>query len=401
MNSNSGSTSEHSPPRRLVLPTLAFSRFVVGTPGILFGLLLIEIGLTFGSPVGVTGQIRTASSIMAVVSALAMGVLSVRFDHKTLLMVGLGVCLISALGCSLALSFGMMLLFYALTGMGMAMVMPMGSTLVAEYFPLERRTGAIGWLVAGGASSYLVGAQVIAFIAGIGGWRLAFLGFVLPSIIIGLFLVRIFLPRRKTNPGAAMGRGGYLEGLRVVASERAAAACLAGTALRSASFQVVLLYATSLVREKFLVSRGSASMYMTSAALCYILGSLLSGSLVERVGRKTTTVIALLLASVFTMALTLSNNLLLALATDFISALFFGMATSAGQSLNLEQVPRFRGPMMSMNSATMNIGAALGAGFGGFVILMYGYEPLGVALGVLGIIAALVIQFLAVDPTRA
>jgi len=383
----------------MILLALAFSRFVSGTPGIIFGLLMIEIGQTFGSPVGITGQISTASSILGIIAAIIIGAISVRYDHKSLLIAGIVMYLISALGSSFAINFGMMMFFYTITGIAISIIQPMSSTLVAQYFPVDMRPAAIGWLVAGGSSSYLIGAQVATLIANVGGWRSVFLWFMLPSTIIGLLMTRFFLPTLKRNPQTSLDSGKYLEGFKSILSHRSAIFCLLGTALRMTSFQVVLLYGISLMRQQFSVSRSYASVFMTISALCYTLGSLVAGRFVKKFGRKSITIIAVFLASIFTIIFTLSASLWLAVATDFLSAWFFGMSVSAGQSMNLEQVPIYRGTMMSLVRAVGSTGSAFGAGLGGFVILRYGYEALGLSLGIFGIASSVIINFLTSDPT--
>ena len=361
---------------------------------------MIEIGQTFGSAVGITGQISTASSILGVIAAIVMGAISVRYKHKSLLLAGIVIYLISALLSGFAINFGMMMLSYTITGIAFSIIQPMTSTLVAQYFSVDMRPAAIGWLVAGASSSYLIGAQVTSFITNIGGWRSAFLWFMLPSTIIGLLMTRFFLPTVKGSPRTALDSGKYLEGFKSILSHRSALFCLLGTALRMTSFQVVLLYGISLMRQQFSVSRSYASVFMTISALCYTLGSLVAGRFVNKFGRKTITIIAVFLASILTIIFTLSTNLWLAVATDFLSAWFFGMSVSAGQSLNLEQVPMYRGTMMSLVRAVGSTGAAIGAGLGGFVILRYGYEALGLSLGIFGIASSVIIHFLTSDPTR-
>jgi len=76
------------------------------------------------------------------------------------------------------------------------------------------------------------------------------------------------------------------------------------------------------------------------------------------------------------------------------------MGASAANSLTLEQVPKFRGTMMSINSAVMNLGPAIGAALGGLTLVLFDYEVLGLTLGAMGIVAAIVFQTLAIDPTR-
>ena len=53
-----------------------------------------------GHPVGIIGQMQTMSNISSVITALLMSVISIRYRHKTLLLVGLTFLAVSALGCS-------------------------------------------------------------------------------------------------------------------------------------------------------------------------------------------------------------------------------------------------------------------------------------------------------------
>ena len=76
------------------------------------------------------------------------------------------------------------------------------------------------------------------------------------------------------------------------------------------------------------------------------------------------------------------------------------MVVAGAISLTLEQVPAYRGAMMSVDSAFVNLGYALGAAVGGMTLLWFDYEGLGIALGLFGIVAAVVFYVFASDPTR-
>jgi len=400
MNEKAAFTEEKFSPGKLVLPALVFSGFAIQPPGILTGLLLIDIGVTFGCSVGVMGQIRTVSSIVAVAFALLMGILSVRFKHKTLLMIGLLSVSISALACWFTSDFNVMLVSYSISGLGMAMVAPMTYTLVADYFPLEKRAAAIGWIIAGMALSYFVGAPVIGLIESFGGWRLAFLGFVLPVSLLSLLLAAKGLPSISSSDQPTMSKRNYLAGFTEVFSNRSADACLIGTTLSMAAWQAILLYSSSFRRQRFLISTGFASILLLIAALIYILGTLSSGRIVRRVGMKSLTVSTAFLASIFTISYTSPPSLWLSVALSFLGCLFSGMLSTASTSLTLEQVPRFRGTMMSVSSTASNLGSALGAGVGGLTLLLFDYEGMAISLGVMGVAGAVIFRLLATDPTR-
>jgi len=90
----------------------------------------------------------------------------------------------------------------------------------------------------------------------------------------------------------------------------------------------------------------------------------------------------------------------LAFILVMIGNFFGGMSSSAGQSLNLEQVPEFRGTMMSLSTAFGAIGSTLGAGLGGYLLLVSNWETLGIVFGVMGIIGAIIIYIYATDPIK-
>jgi len=91
-------------------------------------------------------------------------------------------------------------------------------------------------------------------------------------------------------------------------------------------------------------------------------------------------------------------NLWQSIGLAFLGSLFSGIRASSSSSLTLEQISRYRGAIMSLSSATGNIGITIGAGLGGLSLFWYDYEMLGILLGALGIFAAIIYQLLVIEP---
>ena len=125
---------------KLVLSSLTISRYATITPTLIIGLLLVDIAATYQVPVGVAGLLQTASSLVSLAGALLLAAVSVRYRSSSLLLIGLAVLTVSALGSSLPPSLPTMLLLYSLSGLGNAIISPMTSTLVGERFPPEGRS---------------------------------------------------------------------------------------------------------------------------------------------------------------------------------------------------------------------------------------------------------------------
>jgi DHA1 family inner membrane transport protein len=372
------------------LLSLALAGFVTVIPTILITLLLIDIGRTFGTPIGVTAQIQSVSSIVGIISALLLGALSVRYSHKSLLMVGLAFIAASALGCAFAQNFTMMLLLFPLSGLGLGMVIPMCSALVGALFPLDQRASALGAITAGMSLSYVIGPRTIVYIADSSGWRLAFLVYLLPALLVALLLTKKGLPAPAQISQPKRGSGRYWEGFKAVFSTRGAVVCLGGVTLSVVSYQVGGTFGASFLRDQFTMSSSAVTLIFTGVALASTVGSLVCGRFVNRFGRKSVTVVSVCLVAVFSIFFITVPHLMLSVAFFSLFGLFNGIRVPALQSLSLEQVPTFRGTMMAITIAAGNLGASLGAGVGGLLLLWYDWKILGVAIGGMGILAAFV-----------
>ncbi|UCH02570.1 MAG: MFS transporter [Candidatus Bathyarchaeota archaeon] len=393
------SLEEERSSEKLLLLSLAIARSAVAPPIIVIGLLLIEIGATFGVSVGVAGQISTVSSILGIFFALLMGALSVRYNHKSLLLIGLSFFCISALGCSLAPSFNVMLIAFSITGLGSTTVISMVTTLIGEHLSLEKRTKAIGWTAAGTSLVYVFGTLIINFITGLGGWRMAFLGFVFPMILLSLLLVLKGVPPTSCSR-QTLSMGSYLEGFKAVISNKSAVACLVGTALSMATWTSFIIYFASFYRQRYLASIDFVSFVNIVVSLGYISGCLICGRLVNVFGRKSLTVLSSFIVGVLAYIVTNVPNLWLSIVFGIVFCIVVGIMITAFISLTLEQIPSFRGTMMSLNSAAMSMGQMIGGSVGGLLLIILDYGVLGMWQGAMAIIAAFVFYLFAIDPIR-
>lgn len=394
---SSVSPEARRPTSFLFLPSLVLASFAINPLSLIASFLLVDIAVTFESSVGVVSQLNTCAFGVSMILALVMGLLSDRYDHKLLLLVGLIAMSFSCLGSGLASSFGLMFLLYSLSGIGLAMVNPMTTSLVGDYLQLERRAGAIGLIMAAGSVAYLVGAPVSVVIAGTYGWRGAVLFFAVPVSVASLTLAVVGLPSAERSHEASAGQDSILISIREVFSDRSAASCLLGTVLRAAQFVAIVIYGPSFFRQRLHVSAEYASLLLAAAAFCYTVGSLGSGYLVNRLGRKRPTVLTAFLAGVFTISYAYVSDFWISVLLNLLASWFSGALATSAVSLTLEQVPRFRGTMMSINSAAASLGNVVGGAVGGLTLLSLGYEGMGGILGLMGISGAVVYQFLTMN----
>jgi predicted MFS family arabinose efflux permease len=374
------------------------ANFAIWPTQLVITLFLIEIAESFNSSPGVVGQVQTFSSTLAVVSALLMGVLTVRFTLRTLLIVGILFNGLSAIGCYFSTNLFGLLGSYALSGFGAAVILPMNQTLVGELYPAEKRTGVLGLINAGITSSYLVGPPIANYIAQNGGWRAVFPWYVIPVTAVSLILVYMGLPKTGAPEVGKTSDVSLLGGFRSVLSNRSAAWCLAAMGIMMFSWQFMSIYSISYYRERFLISTGMASMVLIVMSICTTSGNLASGRVVGRLGRRTTAFISSIFVAVFLVVFPVVPNLWLSLAGRFFTGLAGPFVYTATSSLALEMVPKFRGVMMALTSASFQMGTALGAALAGMMLLSYSYETVGLVLGAFMFIPIFIYRYLIEEP---
>ena len=192
----------------------------------------------------------------------------------------------------------------------------------------------------------------------------------------------------------------FLDGIKALLSNRSVIACLVGSLLAKATWQGVISYGISFYRDNFQLSKGWASLVLSGIAFTFIIGVLGSGRFINKYGRKTITFVSFLLTGIFSVFYMSIGLFYVSFIVILVMGLMSGFRRNSGQSLSLEQAPAYRGSMMSLSTAGESLGSALGAGVGGYVLLMGDYWLIGVVLGIMGIISAIIIQVYAIDPTK-
>jgi predicted MFS family arabinose efflux permease len=92
-------------------------------------------------------------------------------------------------------------------------------------------------------------------------------------------------------------------------------------------------------------------------------------------------------------------NVWLSLLFWLLSSFTSGVRYAAYNSIALEQVPDYRGSMMSLSQVTQDLGSFIGTGIGGVILVLASYDVLGV-LGAASIMASLIFHLFVVDPMR-
>ncbi len=392
--------------RRFVL-SLAVSALAIALSNTIITLLLLEVASTFQVQEGIAAQTRTANAAAELVFALLMGFLATRFRHKSLLLIGVLLVTVSAVGTFLAPSLEIMLIFSFLEGLGTVTVTIMTLTIIGDLLPPNQKSKAVIWVVIAGFVSTLAGTPTINYIAGIGGWRYAFLLLVVPVSITALILARFSIPSSKSNysPQNAHKRGVHLRDLKLVFLNKSALSFLVGSLCFTGVANAIFVLA--FFRQQFSLPLEHVVYVVLLGASIYIITGTLTRKLENKFGAKPLTVTGALGSGILIVLTFFAADLWTALALNFMQAFFTAMAVAAFPCLGLDQVPEARCTMMSLTRIFANVGCTIAPAISGSLLVIFstqsvgvGYQAVGITFGVMNIIAAFILQALTKDTTR-
>ena len=395
-----------SSPKTIFLLALLIAVFAAAIIDIVIPITIVDIAKTFNILPGSVAQLDSLIAIASVATALVIAAFGPQSRYKSMVMIGTLFVAFCALGLFLAPNFLTAQFVVLLNGIGSVLIVVAAQTFIGNSYPLDKRARAIGWVAAVGTLANAAGSPIIGFMTGIGGWRSVFLWFMLPVALFSFFFVFISFQHNQPRPLQAIRKDPLLRGVTVVLANRSAVACLIAAFLGNAfGFGAAVLEVTFL-RQVFLISPSLASLIGPLVDLVLItVGAIIGGYIVNRIGRKRLTVIALFSAGSLTLFSFFMSDLSFFLALRWTAAPLIGVIAAASTNLTLEQVPKFRAATMSLASAFSGTGIAVGITIAGAVLNSYsnpvaGFQALGLTVGALAFAGALISLFFAKDPVK-
>ena len=382
-----------APKSRMVLPALLVSTLSTYPPQIVTGVLLVEISQSLNTPLGLTGQLRTAISVSALIGSLMVTGLANRYRYRKLLIAGLLAITVSSIVSSLVPSFPALLMACIIAGSGVALTVPMTTTLVGEYYEREEQGRVVSLLGVGGGFGFLIGGTVASLLAQYGGWRLAFFGYAGLIGIIGFIFTTVFLPESDSKGSGAS----FMEDLRKIAGNQGAVRSLTVALLASIAVQGLYLYCFSFLKEVYSTGTLETGFIYTGTSVFFIFGSYITSRVIFRLKPRTTTAIGMVGLSVATLAYHFMPTISLSVAAIMLGNMLEAFRYNANNALSLDQASEQRGAMMSLHSAATQLGYSIGAGLGGLILLYSGWSVMGVVFTFIGLLGVLVVLSMSKD----
>jgi MFS family permease len=183
-----------------------------------------------------------------------------------------------------------------------------------------------------------------------------------------------------------------------ILTNKSAIACLVGTALYWFS-AVIPVYGVTFYRLHFQESLRTATIFYSIAAAMILIGFVVGGLLINRIGRKRLAVVAGVFQGIFAVLMVFVPNVWVSLVMWMGSSAFAGVILTGLVGLVLEQVPSFRGTMVSINNSFHAVGYILGLTISGLLLNVYAnnFQIIYTMFGAAAISSAVVLFLLAKD----
>ncbi len=381
--------TERRAPPNLVLSLLFAATFLTMTAYLMLAPLLVELAAEFHTSVAIAGQLAAATSITWAITAPLVGPLSDTYGRRLVLLTGLMLMALGILGSVLAWSYGSLLGFRLLTGIGMATIPPNSLATTADIFPPEQQGKAVGWLLSGTGVGVALGIPGIALLVDAGGWRLPF--YVIGVLLFILWgLLWMWLPRSQQQKGEAIA---FLSRFKEVGSSPPFWYILGANALIVTAFSGVFTYLAAYLITTYSMDAGEVALPLTLAGLGVIVGSLMGGRVAGLNRRLLLVSVSFLFGGLVAGLVFISRTspwATVALASGV--AAFLLMSWPVTSVLLIELAGRSRATAFGMFAVSNQAGTVVGTSLGGLMLALGGFPLVGIFCLGTAVIAAVVVR---------
>jgi len=363
---------------------LAIAAFGIGTTEFVISGLLPDIAAEFAISIPTAGYTATSYALGVFIGAPLLVVLGLRLPQKAMLMGLLGFFIAGNLLTALAPGFAWVLAGRVLTSLTHGAFFGIGSILAADMVAPNCRTTAIALMFSGLTLANLLGVPGGTWLGQALSWRATFFAITVVGVL-ALSAVALWVPKRKSHEVPNLRRE-----LAAFADTQVLLA-MGITIFGPAAFFTAITYIAPMMTERAGYSDNGVSGILFLFGLGLFIGNLLGGKLADRALMPLLYITLagqalVLFVFFFVVESRLASALCVLLMAGFgfatvapIQRLVLDKACAAGASSNL---------IASFNIGLFNLGNAIGAWLGGWVIAQgFGYAAPNWAGGILSALA--------------
>jgi DHA1 family inner membrane transport protein len=365
----------------LALYALTAGAFGIGVTEFVIMGLLLDVSADFGVSISAAGLLISGYALGVVVGAPLLGVLTGRLPRKTLLLALMVVFTVGNLACALAPDYWTLMAARVLTAFAHASFFGVGSVVATSLVAPNRKASAIALMFTGLTVANILGVPFGTWLGQAYGWRSTFLAVTLVGVI-AFAVIALLVPR---DEPAATKEDGSSEGTLAVLGRRPVLLGLLTTVLSWVGVFAAFTYLAPILTRVTGFSEAAVSPILLVFGGGLVAGNLLGGRLADRHLVPTVVgTLASLSAVLFVMTAAIHQPITAIVAVGLLGAAAFATVAPLQMWVLEKAEGAGQGLASSFNIAAFNLGNAIGAWLGGFVI------DHGPGLGAVPLVAGLV-----------
>ncbi|MDM8549355.1 MFS transporter [Desulfobacterales bacterium HSG2] len=329
---------------------------------------------------------------IAGVMSLMFGPLGDRRGYRMMMLSGLALFAAGMLIGGFFASYWSVIVALFLAGVANSLFSPATLAYIGERVPYHRRGLAIGISEMSWAGSSLIGIPLIGVLIDRMDWSAPF--FVLGGLgLLGMVSIAVLIPEDRRDSAFFRERLKFRDAWRLLIRERIALGGLGFAFFSVTAIDTFFVIYGIWMEETFHLSIMTLGMTATVIGIAELSGEGLTAFLSDRLGKRRSVIIGLVLSGMSYILLPLAGgHLLLALSALFAVFLFFEFMIVTALSVMTEVLPRVRATMMSGYLTAASLGHVFGALLGIWVWNIGGIWAVAIAsalISSLGLISML------------
>ncbi|QHJ69985.1 MFS transporter [Planococcus halotolerans] len=345
--------------------TLTLLTFVMGTSEFVIVGLLTEVSSDLNISLAVAGTLVSGFAIAYAIGTPVMTAYVSRFPKYPLMLILISLFIIGNVISALSGSYELLIFSRVITAVVSGVLVALSMSIAADIMPESKKGAIIALIFAGFTISNVIGVPLGTLIGQLGNWQLTFWFTTLLGVISLIMSIFILPKGLKVEKASAKEQLGLLTNPRMILAFFIPTFSIAGT-------YTIYTYITPILEEGLSIPTSFVSVILLAYGAFSIFSNVLAGKIASNNGvsklRYVFIVQAVILGSLyFTMESTYAGLISLMLMAVMIYAM---NATIQLYLMNLATVyfPAAKDFASSLTPVAVNVGIALGATLGGYVV---------------------------------
>jgi len=366
------------PASRLLVPVLTLGVTIAILSARALTVFLPVMAADLNTSVSLMGQVPALMLLLAGALALVAGPLADRYGFRRTLVVGLVSVFLSAVATGFSPNLPILLAVTLVGAVARAAVLPTAQAVVVTTIGDEdARRQAIGWVTLGISTAGLLGIPIMTSLAGLTSWRVSFFAMGAIALLAAVFVRRI-LNDDASSATTPLSVRALLASYEPIRRHRPTALMMAATLLADTGLWGAFTYFAALLVERHGLTIDAVGWAFFAVSVLTVGGNVVAQGRAGRAPRPLLIGCRLLAALCVGLAFGLPISWPVTLGLVLLAAPTFSMADVATTLVLTATSPAGRATTLTLRSAAVCFGTALGGALGGVALAVGGYEAVGV-----------------------